>query len=289
MNRVAPLFALAYLTGASAAPVATAPHPFSHYQPILDRMPFGVPPPNFDAAPVDPAVAKSEEEAKAEQQKLAKQVNMSAVNVTPEGGTAIGFTDLSAKPPVNYYLLVGASADGWKVAAADYDEETATLEKDGVSITLKLGKGLVESPGPAAAGATAKAPHPGQGLAPGPARGAPPPMPGTPPGAPNAAPPPDAATPIASYKARLLERRQQETKALQDADKKRQEQLASLVRLEAQKEIARREEEAAQTAAAQPEQQPPEQPPAGAATPPGELPPPAGDRPMSQIKEGNVE
>ena len=129
--------------------------PFSNYQPILDRMPFGAPPPaGLQSSGLGPQA--SDLQVQAEQQKLAKQVNMSCVNVTPEGTTAIGFTDLSEKPPVNYYLLVGAKAGGWTVVDADYDDEWAQIEKAGVAITLKLGKGLIDAP-PARAAAVTKA------------------------------------------------------------------------------------------------------------------------------------
>jgi hypothetical protein len=40
--------------------------------------------------------------------------------------------------------------DGYTILAADYDVETATIEKDGVVITLQLGKGLVVAAAPAA-------------------------------------------------------------------------------------------------------------------------------------------
>jgi hypothetical protein len=39
--------------------------------------------------------------------------------------------------------------DGYTILAADYDVETATIEKDGVVITLQLGKGLVVAAAPA--------------------------------------------------------------------------------------------------------------------------------------------
>lgn len=144
---LAPLAAAATATG-------TAPQPFEHYQPILDRMPFGAPPPPGDAAAAAPAATDAQ--LQADQQKLAKQINMSCINVTPGGQTAIGFTDLGEKPPQNYYLLVGDTGGGWTVLGADYDEEWAQIEKDGVTITLKLGKGLIDAP-PAAEKAAAVA------------------------------------------------------------------------------------------------------------------------------------
>ncbi len=150
------------LANASAPAAGYTPAPFSDYQPILDRMPFGALPAGFGQAPAAASTQPTDAQVQAEQQKLAKQVNMSCVNVTPDGATAIGFTDLSAKPPVNYYLLVGATAGGWTVVNADYDDEWAQIEKEGVTITLKLGKGLIDAPpvAPAAATAALHAPVP---------------------------------------------------------------------------------------------------------------------------------
>lgn len=282
---------------ALSGPVATAttepfsPPPFGHYQPILDRMPFGSLPANFGQAPVDPAAAQTAAQLQAEQQKLAKQITMSAVNITPDGQTAIGFTDLSAKPPINYFLLVGASANGWKVVSADYDDEIATLEKDNVTITLQLGKGLVDpttlpgKPGEPAAVRPLNVPNVPATLV---TRPGGPPAAGSslrgglsfptgragltrnnmPIGMPSnaamsiAPPTADENGEIRSYKERLLERKTQQSEA-QVADAKRQQELlVKLAREAAQKEIARREEEAAQAAVEEPamEAQPQEAP-----------------------------
>ncbi len=131
-------------TGLARASSGFTPAPFSDYQPILERMPFGAAP-AAGSGSADLAPQVTDAQVQAEQQKLAQQINMSAINVTPDGATAIGFTDLGTKPPVNYYLLVGASAGGWSVVKADYDAEWAQIEKDGVTITLKLGKGLIDA------------------------------------------------------------------------------------------------------------------------------------------------
>ena len=116
--------------------------PFSHYSVILDRKPFG----DLSKANAADAVPTPDqaaiEQAKVEQA-LARQIDMVAVNRTPRGKIAVGFIDKGAKPPRNYYLNVGESSGGFTVAEADFVEETATIEKDGVSISLKLGKGMV--------------------------------------------------------------------------------------------------------------------------------------------------
>lgn len=259
-----------------------SPPPFEHYQPILDRMPFGVLPPNFNAAAADAATLKSEEQVKVEQQKLAKQVNMSAVNVTPDGGTAIGFTDLSQKPPVNYYLLVGSEADGWKVLSADFDEEIATIEKEGVTVTLKLGQGLVDPAAPAAAAAGKPAlPHTRSPLLIRPALV--PPVAAAAEARPGALRslgitgatlrgltskdhPSEKAEDPRSYAERLRERTTQQTQAQLAAEEKMREQFEKLARETATREIRRREEEAAQAAQAQEQQEEPA--PAEAPEPP---------------------
>ena len=254
------------------------PPPFGHYQPILDRMPFGSLPSDFNAVPVDPSTLKNEAQVKADQQTLAKKINMSAVNITPDGRTAIGFTDLSQTPPINHYLLVGASADGWTVVSANYDEDAATIEKDGVVITLKLGKGLVD---PATLPAQAVAAQPllrsKGGLVPqvAPETVRPPeplaqssgkrgpasqgaltrnmlipaviPMPAD---ADAGAVVEPVSEPL-SYAERQRERATQQTAAQLAAEVKQREQLEKLARAAAATEIKRREEEAAQAAPAE--------------------------------------
>ena len=127
---------------------------FARYRSIIDRMPFGEPPPNFDptlapgsvaaAAAADTATAEggmTEEQRTEEEQKLASAVRVSVLNVTPAGRTMVGFTDSSAKPPEHYYLPVGGERDGWSVKSADPATEKVTLAKGELEVTLKLGEG----------------------------------------------------------------------------------------------------------------------------------------------------
>jgi hypothetical protein len=211
------LFAGACLTACAQA--NSAPHAlpsFAHYQPILDRMPFGSPPAHFGDAPVDQAALMTAAQEKAEQQALAKQVTMSAVNVTPGGATAVGFTDRAANPPVNHYLRVGESADGWTLKDADFDSEFATLEKDGVAITLKLGEGLVDAP-PALLNAASS----------------------------GVAAIPAAAKEAQSFSDRLHERTALRTQAEREAETRMRAQFEKLARETAIREIQRRQEEEA--------------------------------------------
>ena len=124
-----------------------APQPFGRYQTVIDRKPFGPEPVNFnpEAAPGSAASGAgagemTEEQRTAEEQQLAASVRVSMINVTPAGDVAVGFTDSSANPAENYYLIVGRSQNGWTVKSADPAVASATLAKGGVEVTVKLGE-----------------------------------------------------------------------------------------------------------------------------------------------------
>lgn len=264
--------------GCAVASVAATydPAPFSHYQPILDRMPFGAPPSAVLVPDIDPELLKTVEQEKAEQQQIAKQISFSALNITPKGTTAVGFTDRSVNPPRSFYLEVGASADGWTVLAADYNKDWARFEKDDVVITMHLDKGLIDDPSSTNSVSLAA---PSEGVA---ASGdvAPPPQTGissrstsrTPrasriptgvPGLVRSSAPPSRALPSAependeeqppaqSYLERLREREAQKEAKAQAvktaAEQANRESLQELARKIAQDEMAKREQEQSET------------------------------------------
>ena len=118
--------------------------PFERYKSILDRQMFGELPPDFDPTKMPSEVSrgsgKQEKELSKEQEKLQSSIHFSMINVTPDGSTAVGFTDNSnPKAPVHYYLKVGESRDGWKVEAADAKAATMTIVKGDVEVSLSLG------------------------------------------------------------------------------------------------------------------------------------------------------
>ncbi len=119
---------------------------FAPYQVIIDRAIFGKPPPVKVAPVAAPVPDPAEKQAEA----LAKKITLKAVNCTPSGNTAVGLIDNDAKPPRILYLNVGDTVDGYTILAADSDAETATIEKDGVVISLQLGAGLVVAATPTA-------------------------------------------------------------------------------------------------------------------------------------------
>jgi hypothetical protein len=120
---------------------------FERYQTIVERAPFGVPPPDFNpqAIPGSPASignggeggGMTPAEISAEAQRLISEVQVSVLAVTPAGLTMVGFTDRANHK--NYYLKVGADKDGWKVVSADPSAQSVVLSKDGVEATVQVG------------------------------------------------------------------------------------------------------------------------------------------------------
>jgi hypothetical protein len=142
------------------ASVVPPPDSFAPYQVIIDRAIFGKPPPaKATPAPAAPTPDLTQKQAEA----LAKKITLCAVNRTPSDNTAVGLIDNDAKPPRNLYLNVGDTVDGYTILAADCDAETATIEKDGVVISLKLGKGLIVTAAASATAAPALAAASGRG------------------------------------------------------------------------------------------------------------------------------
>jgi len=247
--------ALAPLGVATAVSSAYEPAPFSHYQPILERMPFGAPPPAFPAGPSadDLAALKTAEQEKAEQQQIAKMLSFSALNITPKGTIAVGFTDRSVNPPQSHYLEVGASAQGWTVVAADHDEEWAQFEKDDVTVTMHLFRGLIDGPPAGDAASATNAPAvatPPTAVA----RTTPPTAATTIPGIVRvsrsgvATPPdgePDTPAPALSYLERRRRQVEQQEAAKEAADQARLANLEALARKIAQDELGKREQETA--------------------------------------------
>ena len=139
-----------------AVPGGSAPDEgFTPYQTILERMPFGPLPPNFNPdAPPGSASAASGADGGAgevvqteEEQQIVASVRVSVLNMTPAGAVAVGFTDSSVQPPKHYYLKVGDKSDIWEVKDADPAEQTVVLVKNGVEATLKVGEGTPDGKG----------------------------------------------------------------------------------------------------------------------------------------------
>lgn len=109
-------------------------YPFARYNVILERMPFGKPPPpEAQPAPSRPdtsAADKLEEE-------FLSQHRLCAITRTPRG-VGIGFIETSERQPRTFFLMVDEEIAGYRVVAADFHEETVELEKDGVKFRLSM-------------------------------------------------------------------------------------------------------------------------------------------------------
>ena len=140
--------------------------PFDRYQSIVDRQMFGRPPAGFDPTKPASMVQKGEEkEITREQEALKSAIHFSAINVTPDGATAVGFTDNSnGKQPMHYYLKVGEERDGWKVIEADAVKATMKIEKNDVEVSLTLGANSAKGGGTTSAKPTPGAPPQRPGL-----------------------------------------------------------------------------------------------------------------------------
>ena len=117
--------------------------PIDRYQSIIDRQMFGQPPPNFDPT-VPPNLvqkgASEEKELTREQEAVKSAIHFSAINVTPAGDVAVGFTDNSdSKLPIHYYLKVGEERNGWKVLEADPVKAKMKIAKGDIEVELDLG------------------------------------------------------------------------------------------------------------------------------------------------------
>ena len=132
------------LLALAAFAVRAEKQPFSRYESIVERQMFGALPAGFDPTKMPSEVArgggKQDKELTKEQEKLQSSIHFSMINLTPDGSTAVGFTDNSnPKAPIHYYLKVGESRDGWKVEEADAKAATMTIVKGDVQVSLTLG------------------------------------------------------------------------------------------------------------------------------------------------------
>ena len=136
--------------------------PIERYQSIIDRQMFGPLPPGFDPTKspneVQKTSSKEEKQLTLEQEKLQSSIHFSVINVTPEGATAVGFTDNSdPKAPVHYYLKVGEKRNGWEVKEADANKASMTIAKGDIEVSLTLGGNSAKDGGTSRAGSAAPA------------------------------------------------------------------------------------------------------------------------------------
>jgi hypothetical protein len=126
---------------------------FARYEVILQRKPFGEPPPE----PVQP-VATTPVQAGPVEPPFVRSLRMCAVTESA-AGVRVGLVDIHGNPPKTYFLWLGDEQDGIKLVDADYEMGAALLEKDGVQHWIYMDGKTGEPPssmqeGMASSGAT---------------------------------------------------------------------------------------------------------------------------------------
>jgi len=110
-------------------PMAAGSAPFSRYQVILDRHPFGA---------VTPVQQTQTAPPPAEIPPFVKDLRMCAVTEN-DAGVRVGFVNIASKPMDSYFLYIGeTSDDGITVMDADFEKEGAKLRKDGQAFWIYM-------------------------------------------------------------------------------------------------------------------------------------------------------
>lgn len=135
----------AYALGLMALFTSAWAADFDRYQIILDRKPFGVPPP--EPPPAAPSPSES----------FARHLRMSALLETDDGGVRIGLINMQNNK--SFFLTVGQMEDDIELVSASYDNEEAVLRKGSEMAVIKLQSGEIQPLSPAEQQARLNAPQ----------------------------------------------------------------------------------------------------------------------------------
>ncbi len=138
MKLTLPLFLLLILFQAGA--LIGAPKPKAYYELIITSEPFG---PMAADAPTEEEVLPEQDPIKVQEE--SSKIQLCAMTYTPDGRTAVGLIDNGTNPPGYITLFDGEESNGLTMILSDLDEEFATFTREGVTFTLKLGLGLIET------------------------------------------------------------------------------------------------------------------------------------------------
>lgn len=122
------LFAVA-VTAAGSAPG------FDRYRVILDRKPFGDPPPPVVAPRPTPPVSP--------QQSFARTIRLTALFEVEDGELSVGF--VNSQNNDSFFLRVGESHDGIELVSASYDDEEAVLRRGSEMAIVRFDTGNAEA------------------------------------------------------------------------------------------------------------------------------------------------
>lgn len=104
---------------------------FTRYQVILDRKPFGEPPPP-DSTPRPLLPSES----------FARHLRMSALLETEDGEIRIGL--INQQNNQNFFLTVGQTEEGIELVSASYEDEEAVVRKGSEMAVIKLQSGEIQ-------------------------------------------------------------------------------------------------------------------------------------------------
>ncbi len=119
-----------------AVPVFASAPGFERYQVILDRKPFGDPPPEPEA-PRAPVVTSP-------QQSFARTIRLSAIYEIQDGEIRVGLIDASNNNE-SFFLSVGESHRDIELVSASFEEEEAVLRRGSEMAIIKLADGQIEA------------------------------------------------------------------------------------------------------------------------------------------------
>lgn len=130
---------ICFLVASIALAVAAEDPPeFARYQAILDRQPFGAPPPAPAVGTETPADSPL------------SSLRVSAIIESLSGVRRVGLVD--ERSGRSYFLAPGESDDGLELISIQFEEETATLRWQGQTATLRLQGGPSSPAAPGARG-----------------------------------------------------------------------------------------------------------------------------------------
>lgn len=112
----------------------------ARYDFIIAREPFG--PMSGDTGTEETGTQVQDTQKVVEE---SNKIQLCAMTVTPDGRTAVGLIDNGVNPPAAITLFDGERSNGLELLLSDLDGEFATFRRDGVTFTLRLGLGLVET------------------------------------------------------------------------------------------------------------------------------------------------
>lgn len=128
------------LMALGAAVVAMAARPKAFYELIISSEPFG---PMAAEVQAEAEVSVALDPKKVQEE--SNKINLCAMTETPDGRTAVGLIDNGVSPPAYITLFAGETANGLELVLSDLDGEFATFRREGVTFTLGLGLGLLET------------------------------------------------------------------------------------------------------------------------------------------------